>query len=201
MVNGQNHRVVEPRPRTGPQPVGARTGRHAGRSAGLVVALTLGVLGSSIGTAGAAGVPALRSAASLPKACAQFTPDVATAALGGPVNPPVPTHPSPKITLCKYTRADGSAFGDVEVGPWEFVQIPGTSQKIKGIGDEAEGTDPFGVSVRKGSNGFNVSLSLTVGEFSGQAATDQSTANIAAATAIAKQLNANLSRMPRRAHG
>jgi len=43
------------------------------------------------------------------------------------------------------------------------------------------------VSVRKGSNGFNVSLAVAVGDFSGQAATDQSAANIAAATKVAKQ--------------
>jgi len=76
----------------------------------------------------------------------------------------------------------------VSVGPWSIVQIPGKSTKIAGIGDQAQGEDPFGVSVRKGSNGFNVDLALAAGDFTGQAATDQATANIAAATGVAKQL-------------
>ena len=104
------------------------------------------------------------------------------------MGPPVATQPNPHETICKYTRTDGSAFGSVEVGPWTFIQPPGGGTKIKGIGDEAVGMDPFGVSVRKGSNGFNANLSVAVGDFSGAAADQQSAANIAAATALAKQL-------------
>ncbi len=53
------------------------------------------------------------------------------------------------------------------------------------------------MSVRKGSNGFNVSLALAVGDFNGQAATDQSAANIAAATTVAKQLAATFGKKPK----
>ncbi|HSO97040.1 MAG TPA: hypothetical protein VLV81_13490 [Acidimicrobiia bacterium] len=143
---------------------------------------------SAAGASVSAGIPSTRAAAALPKACDLFTPAIAAAALGGPVNPPTATKPNPKETICKYTRTDGSAFGSVSVGPWTVVQIPGKSTKIPGVGDQAQGEDPFGVSVRKGSNGFNVDLALAVGDFSGQAATDQSTANINAATTVAKQL-------------
>jgi hypothetical protein len=124
----------------------------------------------------------------LPKACALFTSDIAAAALGGPVNPPKATQPNPKETICKYVRTDGSAFGTASVGLWIIIQIPGKSTKIKGLGDQAQAEDPFGVSVRKGSNGFNVSLAVAGDDFSGQAATDQSAANVAAATTAAKQL-------------
>ena len=135
--------------------------------------------------------------ASLPTACSLFTPAIAAAALGGPVNAPVATKPNPRETICKYTRTDGFGFGTVSVGPWIAVSIPGSSTKIKGIGDEAQGEDPFGVSVRKGSNGFNVDLALATGDFSGQAATDQSAADIAAATTVAKQLAANFGKKPK----
>ena len=200
MADGRNTRMVRLRAQARPRGAPVMTRRHRVGSVGLVLMLGLAAAAASIGSAGASGAHALRGAGSLPKACALFTPDLATAALGGPVNAPVATHPSPPITLCKYTRTDGSAFGDVEVGPWEFVQIPGSSTKIKGLGDQAEGMDPFGVSVRKGSNGFNVSLALAVGTFNGQAATDQAAANIAAETAVAKQLLANLARKPKKAH-
>jgi hypothetical protein len=153
----------------------------------VVISVGISAAGASVSTR----TPSTRAAASLPKACALFTPAIAAAALGGPVGPPTATKPNPKETICKYTRTDKSAFGTVSVGPWIIVQIPGTSTKIPGIGDQAQGQDPFGVSVRKGSNGFNVDLAVAVGDFSGQAATDQSTANINAATNVAKQLVAN----------
>ncbi len=129
-----------------------------------------------------------------------FTSDIAAAALGGPVGPPKATQPNPKETICKYTRTDSTAFGTVSVGSWDIIQIPGHSTKIKGIGDQAQGEDPFGVSVRKGSNGFNVSLALAAGDFTGQAATDQSAANIAAATNVAKQLVTNFGKKPKGGH-
>ena len=156
----------------------------------VVITATVGIGLGATGV-GASVIPSTRAAAALPKACDLFTPAIAAAALGGPVNPPTATKPNPKQTICKYTRTDGSAFGTVSVGPWTYVQIPGTSTKIKGIGDQAQGEDPFGVSVRKGSNGFNVDLAVAVGDFSGQAATYQSTANINAATTVAKQLVVN----------
>jgi hypothetical protein len=152
--------------------------------------------GASVGTA----TSTKTAAAALPTACALFTPDLAAAALGGPVGAPVATKPNPKETICKYTRSDGSGFGDVSVGPWTIVEIPGSSTKIKGIGDQAQGQDPFGVSVRKGSNGFNVSLALAVGDFNGQAADAQSAANIAAATAVAKQLVVKFAKKPKGGH-
>jgi hypothetical protein len=155
---------------------------------------TTAVISVGISAAGAS-VPtrttSTRAAASLPKACALFTPAIAAAALGGPVGPPTATKPNPKETICKYTRTDNTAFGSVSVGPWIIIQIPGKSTKIPGIGDQAQGMDPFGVSVRKGSNGFNVDLALAVGDFTGPAADQQSAANIAAATNVAKQLVVN----------
>jgi hypothetical protein len=154
----------------------------------LTAAVLIAVGVSSLGASAGAETGSTRAAASVPKACDLFTPAIAAAALGGPVGPPKATKPNPKETICKYTRTDNSAFGSVSVGPWSYVQIPGSSTKIKGIGDQAQGMDPFGVSVRKGSNGFNVDLAVAVGDFSGQAATDQSAANIAAATTVAKQL-------------
>lgn len=159
--------------------------------AALATTVVIGAGASAAGASVETTATSTRAAAAVPTACALFTPQIAATALGGPVGAPVATKPNPKETICKYTRTDGSAFGDVSVGPWTYVQIPGSSTKIKGIGDEAQGEDPFGVSVRKGSNGFNVSLAVAVGDFSGQAATDQSTANIAAATATAKQLVVN----------
>ena len=160
----------------------------------VVTAVGITTAGASVG----AGTASTRAAASVPKACDLFTSPIAAAALGGPVSPPKATKPNPKETICKYTRTDGSAFGTVSVGPWSYVQIPGTSTKIAGIGDQAQGQDPFGVSVRKGSNGFNVDLAVAVGDFSGQAATDQSTANINAATNVAKQLVVNFGKKPKK---
>jgi hypothetical protein len=157
----------------------------------LTAAVLIGMGASSLGASASAETTSTRAAASLPKACALFTPAIAAAALGGPVGPPVATKPNPRETICKYTRTDMSAFGSVSVGPWLIVQIPGTSTKIPGIGDQAQGQDPFGVSVRKGSNGFNVDLALAVGDFTGPAADQQSAANIAGATTVAKQLVVN----------
>jgi hypothetical protein len=157
----------------------------------LATAVVIGVGTSAAGASTGARTPSTRAAASVPKACDLFTPAIAAAALGGPVDPPTATKPNPNETICKYTRTDKSAFGTVSVGTWFVVQIPGKSTKIRGIGDQAQGQDPFGVSVRKGSNGFNVDLAVAVGDFSGQAATDQSTANINAATTVAKQLVVN----------
>jgi hypothetical protein len=146
----------------------------------------VGVL--AVGMTAVVSSPASARVASLPKACAFFTQEAAAVALGGPVNPGVLKKPNPRMTICKYTRTDGKGFGDVEVGPWEFVKPLGKTTKIKGLGAHAEGEDPFGVAVKKGDNGFNVNLSLQVGDFNGQAATDQAAANIAAETAAAKLL-------------
>lgn len=160
-------------------------------TAALATAVVIGVGTSAAGASAGARTSSTRAAASVPKACDLFTSPIAAAALGGPVDPPTATKPNPKETICKYTRTDKSAFGSVSVGPWIIVQIPGKSAKIPGIGDQAQGKDPFGVSVRKGSNGFNVDLALAAGDFTGQAATDQATANINAATNVAKQLVVN----------
>lgn len=159
--------------------------RKVGRTVGVTV---IAVAVSTVLALPSGASTVSRVAAGLPKACTLFTPALAAAALGGPVGPPVATKPNPHETICKYTRTDGFGFGTVEVGPWAFVQPPGGGAKIKGLGDEAVGMDPFGVSVRKGSNGFNVDLALAVGDFSGAAADQQAAANIAADTALAKQL-------------
>jgi hypothetical protein len=152
----------------------------------VVASLTVGAVLATTGVAAARA-----DSAKVPTACALFTPEIAATALGGPVNPPEAKKPSAKITVCKYVRADGQGFGTVEVGPWSFVHILGKSTKIKGIGDQAQGSPAEGVSVRRGANGFHVNLALQVGSFDGQQATDLEAAQLAAATAAAKQMAAS----------
>ena len=137
-------------------------------------------------------------AAKTPQACTLFTSAIATTALGGPVNPAQQTKPNPNTTICKYSRADGQAFGDVQVSPWSFLSefsLAGqTNKKVRGVGDKAYDLgSTFGVAVKKGSVGFIVDLSLAVGDFNGAAATQLQAAETAADIATAKQIVASLS--------
>jgi hypothetical protein len=144
-----------------------------------------------------AALPASASVSSkVPKACSLFTTAIATTALGGAVNPPKATKPNPNTTICKYTRSDGQAFGDVEVQPWIFMQqfgLIGKKTKISGLGDKAiDQGSPFGIAVKKGSVGFIVDLSLGVGEFNGAAADQLSAAETKAEIATARAILATM---------
>lgn len=142
--------------------------------------------GASSSTASGSGSTSVKAA------CELFTAEMAAAALGGPVNPGVQTQPNPKQTVCKYTRTDGAAFGNVSSGTWSVIDNQSLgATPIPGLGDEAYGKDPFGISVRKGSNGFNVNLTMAVGDFTGTAAEAQAAANMAANQAAAQQILAN----------
>jgi hypothetical protein len=155
------------------------------------VALLLAVSG-----AGVSGASVARKA--FPKACALFTPDVATAALGGAVNPGTQTQPNPNETICKYTRADGQGFGDVEAGTWTVIQ-PLSGTKVPGLGDQAINDNGLGLAVKKGSNGFTVSLSLAVGDFSGAQADQLQAAELNAEIATARVLLVKLGAKPAKA--
>lgn len=154
-----------------------------------VVALAA-ISGSSVAAVGGSAGAAVASKA-FPKACALFSSDIATSALGGPVNPGTQTQPNPRETICKYARADGMGFGDVEAGSWTVIQ-PLSGTKVPGLGDQAINDSGIGLSVRKGSNGFTVSLSLAVGEFSGAAADQLTAAELSAEMTTARQLLAKL---------
>jgi hypothetical protein len=165
----------------------------------LVVIVVLGAsAGTAAGPAGAA-TPQRAGARGLPKACALFTADIAAAALGRPVGPPLAQQPSPKETFCTYRSTDGTgARAMVVVAPWRpFIQVPGISlgQKISGIGDEAEGSGPGGVKVRKGSNGFIVTLTLPIDPT--LSSEQDFAAELAADIAVAKQLVVNFGAKPK----
>jgi hypothetical protein len=101
------------------------------------------------------------------------------------------------MTICKYTRSDGQAFGNVQVSDWSFLnEFGGVQQekksKVPGVGDQAYDLGSFGVAVKKGSVGFIVDLNLGVGEFTGAAADQLQAAETNANTATAKLLVASL---------
>lgn len=103
--------------------------------------------------------------------------------------------------MCVYHSTDGTASAEVVVAPWKpFIKVPGLSNgsKIPGIGDEAEGRVPGGVSVRKGPNGFIVSLSPATDP--NLSSDEQNAAILAADIAVAKQLVANFGARPKPKH-
>ncbi|HEV2309011.1 MAG TPA: hypothetical protein VGU73_00695 [Acidimicrobiia bacterium] len=156
-----------------------RRGVVAGAVALMVAASGVAVSGASV------------ASKAFPKACALFSPDIATTALGGAVDPATQTQPNPHETICKYTRSDQMGFGDTQVGTWQVIQ-PLSGTKVAGLGTTAINDNGIGLAVKVGSNGFDVDLSLAVGDFSGAQADQLQAAELAAEIATAKTMLAKL---------
>jgi hypothetical protein len=103
----------------------------------------------------------------LKPACTILTKALAKSVLGASVKRTMDAQPNPKETHCQY-QSHTSAV-DLLVGPYSYVQdIDPSAKKVTGFGDAATASSSQ-FTVRKGSNGIDLMVSIA-GSFSGGAA-------------------------------
>jgi hypothetical protein len=160
-------------------------------------ALTLLAAGCGPSSSGGGGPDSSASApapapqvATYPKACDVLTEAIAKKYLGPAAALRRDVQTNSRASQCQY--GDENGLITVEVGQWEAVNVPMTTDKsVPGLGDESH-VGPGGVYVRKGDVGLNVDVMVGSGEFWGSAADDMEAQTEAAAKKVAPDLVAKL---------
>jgi hypothetical protein len=131
-------------------------------------ALVVIAAGAVLTTAACGGMPSLfGGGTNAPNACQVLTLDLVTPVIGDDASQSISAQPNPRETHCQYKGSNG--WIDAMVGEWSVIHLvsePG-EQSVSGIGDQAY-ISSEGLSVRKGSHGFQVNVVLTSGDSSTQ---------------------------------